>query len=283
MNPIVSIITVSLNDREGLQKTIESILSQTFNEFEYIIIDGGSTDGSMEIIKRVETKLAYHVSEKDNGIYHAMNKGLNAAKGTYCLFLNAGDFLCSTHVLATVFKNELKEDIVSGDMLYDCGDAGIQYCNSPDELTFGYMYSKFLFHPATFIKGNLLKQLGRYNEKFKIAADHEFFFNAVVMNKASYRHIPFAISQHNNRGISSMPENFEAVMKERRSVYEKYLPAMVIVEMDNYVSLLHSNSYRYVKLISKYPFLIKIAGKINATILKIAKLMPSKKIKPDGN
>jgi len=113
MQPKLSIITVNLNNAEGLRKTIESVVTQTFTDFEYIIIDGGSTDGSVEIIKLYADKITYWVSEPDKGIYNGMNKGIMVAKGEYCQFLNSGDWLVNENVLKEVFADV---DIVYGDL-----------------------------------------------------------------------------------------------------------------------------------------------------------------------
>ncbi|MDR2910496.1 MAG: glycosyltransferase [Bacteroidales bacterium] len=93
----LSIITINLNNVAGLQKTIESVVKQTFTDYEYIVIDGGSTDGSADIIKQHANKITYWVSEPDKGIYNAMNKGIRVAKGEYCLFLNSGDWLINSN------------------------------------------------------------------------------------------------------------------------------------------------------------------------------------------
>ena len=86
-----SIITINYNHIEGLKRTIDSVISQTSSNYEYIIIDGGSTDGSVNIIKEYKEHLVYWISEKDNGVYHAMNKGVAQAQGDYCIFMNSGD------------------------------------------------------------------------------------------------------------------------------------------------------------------------------------------------
>ena len=100
--PKLSIITVNLNKAKGLQKTIESVIFQTFTDYEYIIIDGGSTDGSKQIIEQYADKITYWVSEPDSGIYNGMNKGIKVAKGEYCLFLNSEDYLLSNEILQNV-------------------------------------------------------------------------------------------------------------------------------------------------------------------------------------
>ena len=109
----LSIITINFNDREGLDKTIQSVINQAYKEFEYIVIDGASTDGSVDVIKKYADKLTHWVSEPDSGIYNAMNKGTQMASGEYCLYLNSGDFLAEDDVLERLFENDFNEDIVS--------------------------------------------------------------------------------------------------------------------------------------------------------------------------
>ena len=109
--PKLSIITVNLNNKAGLQKTIESVFSQTFTDYEYLVIDGGSEDGSKELIKKYENKFVYWVSEKDKGIFNAMNKGILKASGEYLLFLNSGDYFYDSAVLDDVFDKAASTDI----------------------------------------------------------------------------------------------------------------------------------------------------------------------------
>ena len=113
-NPKLSIITINLNNAAGLRKTIESVVNQTFTDYEYLIIDGGSTDGSVEVIKEFADKITYWVSEPDKGIYNAMNKGILKARGEYLQFLNSGDWLVDNEVLFRVFSLNHFEDILYG-------------------------------------------------------------------------------------------------------------------------------------------------------------------------
>ena len=110
----LSIITINYNDAEGLERTIKSVTSQTFRDFEFIVIDGGSTDNSIEIIKKYEKDIDFWVSEKDGGIYPGMNKGLKQAKGEYVNFMNGGDRYHSPDVLENIFKLETNADIITG-------------------------------------------------------------------------------------------------------------------------------------------------------------------------
>ena len=111
----LSIITINYNNLEGLKKTIESVCSQTYRDYEWIVIDGGSTDGSRELIEENKSHIHYWVSEPDNGIYHAMNKGIAQAKGDYCQFLNSGDYYIAPNTLQQVFSHDELADVNYGD------------------------------------------------------------------------------------------------------------------------------------------------------------------------
>lgn len=110
----ISIITVCFNAVGVIEKTILSVISQTYNDVEYIIIDGGSTDGTLDIVKKYENYIAYWISEPDSGIYNAMNKGVKYATGLYCNFMNAGDFFINEKVLENIFTSNRNEDLISG-------------------------------------------------------------------------------------------------------------------------------------------------------------------------
>src|ERR1700749_5163063 len=116
MNPLLSIITINYNDSEGLGTTINSVKHQNYRPIEFIIIDGGSTDGSKELIEKNISIVDHWVSEKDEGIYHAMNKGIQKAKGEYLLFLNSGDYLNDSNTLAILIADHHNEDIIYGDI-----------------------------------------------------------------------------------------------------------------------------------------------------------------------
>ena len=147
--PKLSIITINLNNKDGLRKTIESVISQTFEDFEYILIDGASTDGSVEVISQFETRLKYWISEPDNGIYHAMNKGIKKAKGDYCLFLNSGDYLDNSTILECIFESNHKEELLYGNFMINGFN---QTFTMPDYLSFNTFLDVSIGHHASFIK-----------------------------------------------------------------------------------------------------------------------------------
>ncbi|MFC7524893.1 glycosyltransferase family 2 protein [Parapedobacter sp. GCM10030251] len=219
----LSIITVNLNNRAGLEKTMESVLRQSFVSFEYLIIDGGSTDGSVDVVKERVDRLAYWVSEADRGVYHAMNKGIERATGEYLLFLNSGDFLCEADSLSHVSRYLQDIDIIYGNLKYDYGDRCWD-SNYPDELTFSYLYTHYIPHPASFIKRDLLNAYGGYEEKYKLCADWVFFIKAICIHGARYFHLQKAITVYDTSGISAKSDSQPLIQQERKRLLSEEFP-----------------------------------------------------------
>lgn len=219
----LSIITINFNNCDGLLKTMQSVLTQTFSNLEYIIIDGGSTDGSRELIEKHSKEIDFWISEKDNGIYHAMNKGIKNSTGDYLLFLNSGDFLISSDIIQKALSEFNNEDIIYGNLLID--GAPDKY---PDTLSFHYFYRHgTLPHQAAFIKKELFEKFGYYDEQNKICSDTIFFIKVLCKYNVVYKHIPIAISQINMHGISSQPKSWPIIEKEIHQSIEKEFPLFV--------------------------------------------------------
>ena len=217
----LSIITVNLNNATGLQKTIESVLSQTFSDYEYIVIDGGSTDGSVDVIRQYSDRITQWSSEPDRGIYHAMNKGILQAKGEYCQFLNSGDWIIQPCGLQYVFEKKPVEDIVyciqqSRKDIWACGD----------QLSYLNFFELSIPHQAAFIKRTLFSTVGLYNEENKIVSDWEFYIKAIIKSQCSYRYIPFLLVFFTGSGISENPVFQELHYKEREKVLKEMYPLM---------------------------------------------------------
>lgn len=224
--PKLSIITVNLNNAAGLQKTMESVFCQTFTDYEYIIVDGGSIDGSKELIEKHQNKFVYAVSEKDKGIYNAMNKGINKSNGEYLFFLNSGDFLYSDTSLSTFFNSENGEDILYANILkIRIHDEIIKCC--PSILSFSYFLQESLPHQSTIIKKTVFDKTGLYNENLKIVADWEVVMNAVCLYQATYKHIDYCLTVFHANGISSDPSQQDLLKNERRVVISKYYGAFM--------------------------------------------------------
>jgi glycosyltransferase involved in cell wall biosynthesis len=219
----LSIITINLNNAEGLRKTIESVINQTFKDFEYIVIDGGSTDGSVEIIKEYADYINYWISEPDKGIYNAMNKGIAVAKGEYCFFLNSGDYLIEKNILIKALKNN--SDIIAG---YVSAEKGGRLINifPPKYFTFRYLYYNNIPHQGEFIKRELFDKFGHYNDKYKILGDYEFNVRAMLSN-ATYEYINYSISMINLDGISNT-ENLDNLNKEKEMIIQSSIPKQIL-------------------------------------------------------
>lgn len=213
--PKLSVITINFNDAQGLAKTLSSIWErQTFSDFEHIVIDGGSTDGSVEVIKRYSERLAYWVSEPDKGIYNAMNKGVTKANGEYLLFINSGDWLCEG-ALKNIFEYDFNEDIVSGNYINIRENDKSSISESPKEISLPNLMLHSLGHPATLIRRELLIE-NPYSEEFKIVSDWAFWVDELILKNRSYRKIDTTISNYNLLGISSIKENIELIKKEAK-------------------------------------------------------------------
>lgn len=178
--PVISIITVVLNNRKFLEKTIKSIISQTYPLIEFIIIDGYSSDGTLDLIRAYDDKISYWLSEKDSGIYEAMNKGLSCATGDYVWFINAGDQIKEPDTLKTIIRNNPAIDVYYGDTtLIDKDDnfLGMRRLRPPEKLGWKSLgMGLVVCHQAIIIKRELA---GNYNLKYLIAADFDWVMNAL--------------------------------------------------------------------------------------------------------
>lgn len=218
-----SLITINYNNRDGLQKTIDSVVAQTFRDFEWIVIDGGSTDGSRELIEQFADHFAYWVSEPDGGIYNAMNKGIDAAHGEYLQFLNSGDWLNAPTTLQEFFATPFEGDIVYGDQDYFTNGILTESRKHPDHLSLKYLYEWSLGHGSSFIKRELLAR-EHYNEDYRIVSDWEFFLKMALRN-ATFVHRPVTVACFDMSGISS--SNQTLLHNERNKVAATVLPECI--------------------------------------------------------
>ena len=173
-NPLVTIVTVSYNVVSTIERTILSVVNQTYSNIEYIIIDGGSTDGTVDIIKKYMDKIAYWVSEPDKGIYDAMNKGILMAKGQWINFMNSGDYLYSNDVISQFFLGKVYDDctVIYGDRISVYEKA--KYLHKPSPLS-DFPKRFPIFHQSTFISTPVMKEM-MYNINLRICADYNFFY-----------------------------------------------------------------------------------------------------------
>lgn len=257
----ISVITINYNNYKGLRRTIESVLYQSCSDYEYIVIDGGSNDGSVDIIKEYADKIDYWVSEPDGGIYPAMNKGVKAAHGDYCIFMNSGDEFYAKDILEKIVEMELKEDIVCGDICF--GENNIS--PNPDAVTMRTFYKHTLYHQASFIKTQLLRE-HPYDESMKSAADWKFFMHELVFRNATYRHLPLVIARFEGGGVSTTHN--EISHNEVQKELKKCLPERIMADYEDYV--FGSTPFRRMfTTVEQIPPVRKILYRVNVFILKL--------------
>ena len=232
--PKLSIITINYNNVDGLKKTIESVINQISTDFEYIVIDGDSTDDSVEVIKQYSDKISYWVSEPDSGIYNAMNKGIRKAKGEYCQFLNSGDFLVNTSVIARMLEDIPNCSVYVGNMLklLPGGKIYQDKGNTNNELTVLNFYRGTINHSPAFIKRNLFAKYGLYDESLKIVSDWKFYFITVGLNNEVVRYKDLDVTCFDMNGISTLNSDLDKT--ERKRVLKKLLPSKVLADYDNH-------------------------------------------------
>lgn len=259
----LSIITVNYNDAIGLERTIKSVINQTFNDYEFIIIDGGSTDKSVEIIKKYEEHIDYWVSEHDGGIYSGMNKGLRQAKGEYVNFMNGGDSFHSSDVLTQIFSLNTDADIITGTHI------GSPHPNvGKDGVTLYTLCTGAVDHQASFIKRELALR-HPYDEKYKIVSDWKFFIEALIIDNCSFHYTDTIVVDVDMTGISN--SNKKLNNYEREAVLKELLPERVLTDYKLLMSIhpdLLANALQITKSQSVRRIIIKIAN----ILLKFKKL-----------
>ena len=234
----LSIITVNYNNQDGLQRTIDSVLCQTWKDFEWLVVDGGSTDGSKELIQQYQQHFSFWCSEPDKGVYNAMNKGIKHAVGDYLLFLNSGDALYDQDVLQRVFDLKSEADIISGQMVrMDNNELLRPY----DKSLFMQLYRDTLNHQGTFIKRTLFRDL-LYDERLRIVSDWKFWLDAILKGNASVDVIPVIVARQDMTGLSS---NLAAQEQEKQTVLDAYFPKLLQQELETYQKVRESVFYIY--------------------------------------
>ena len=289
----LSIITINWNNADGLRRTLESVASQANRNFEHIIVDGGSTDGSVDVIKEYESTIKQSVtidqsiiqnkehestikrsitinqstiqimwvSEKDKGIYEAMNKGIRMAKGEYLLFLNSGDALENAEVVENFYKADVKTDIATG--IEKETNGHLIYPKKEEKLCYSFFYDDTLMHQSTFIRRDAFERFGMYNEDNRIVSDWEWFFNAIMKQDASYQPLDFVVALFDGEGISNSKRVLQSHNEEREGVRQRILPRV----RRDYNELkrleLVENEYKYLKN-GKMGWLVKMLLKLKA-------------------
>lgn len=195
-----SIITVCRNEEANIRSTCESITKQTFKNFEWIVIDGASTDQTVKILEEFRHNMTQLISEPDNGIYDAMNKGIDLAKSEYVVFMNGGDTFATNHALALV-ANAPQKDLIYGDLRYDSKSGEVR--SYPDYFRSSDLLKWMIPHQASFYRRTLFKKYGNYDTRYRIAGDYELNVRMICKYHISQTHIKEPLGMFNRTGISS--------------------------------------------------------------------------------
>lgn len=270
----LSIITINLNNLEGLQKTVNTVLQQTFTDYEFIVVDGGSTDGSVEFIKENEDKLSYWISEPDKGVYNAMNKGILRSQGEYCYFLNSGDLLANENVLQSIFDTDSHESFICGNFITDKKGERERFTLYKDRdwvFSLYDIFSGFLAHQAFFINRKMFDKYGIYDERLRIMSDWKLFFIAIGINGEKVVYKDVDISIYDMDGISSHIGG-KIIYEEKVKVAKEELSEDVFKKLDR-LYYLEKNDFITDFILSKkcIHFLFKVFLK-TCKILGITKI-----------
>jgi glycosyltransferase involved in cell wall biosynthesis len=200
----ISVITICYNEKDSIQKTVESVVSQTARDkIEYLVFDGGSSDGTLEILERFRSSIDVLVSERDKGRYDAMNKGIRASKGEFIIFMNGGDRFYSETVIDDVMKSGLDADIVYGDGLVDRFET-LHPLPHVDGVLRPEMFFRntSLCHQAELIRRDLFARMGLYDLSYSIITDHVFNYRAITRHGATTKYVPIVMARIDETGVT---------------------------------------------------------------------------------
>lgn len=242
-----SIITVNYNNRDGLRKTIESVINQTCRDFEYIVIDGGSTDGSVDVIKEYDKDIDYWVSEPDKGIYNAMNKGIAKATGDYLNFMNSGDCFFNECVLEKISKKGNPADIIVGRDYHFKESTQQGFATIlPSRISMLTFVHNSLPHQSSFFKRELFIN-SLYDESLRLVADVKFYIQKICVEQCSIQLIDDIICRREPDGVSNTYN--ERRLQEHQQVVTEVLPPAAIRDYDTLHLLDKSTMYKLMRIL----------------------------------
>lgn len=241
-----SIITINYNNCDGLIRTIESVINQTCKDYEFIVIDAASTDGSVDIIKKYQNDINYWVSEPDDGIYNGMNKGILKAQGEYVIFMNSGDIFYDLFTLEKVRKMMDDSDIIVGsDYNVDPATGASATTVLPLRVSMATFFVQTFPHQSSFIRRSLFDG-SLYDESLKIVADWKFFMNKVVYEGSTVQLLHLIVSKREQNGISNTQA--AKVHEERQLVLNSLLPSGIRKDYNTLSRLDRSTMYKLLNL-----------------------------------
>ena len=267
----LSIITINRNNAVGLEKTMRSVAAQTFKEFDYIVIDGASTDGSVEVIKRYEAEFSHlkWVSEPDSGIYNAMNKGLRMASGEYVQILNSADGLAADNVtekMLHALDEKGKPSILYGNMIkcFPDGRKMVDKCFAGQEITMLGMFTGTLNHDPAYIRRDLFGKYGYYDETLKIVSDWKWYLQAIILGDEKPQYVDLNVTLFDMTGISETNKNLDKI--ERKQVLEQLFPQAVLVDYERFAFPIDQ-----IKRLQRHPWAYKLVWFLERCLFKMEK------------
>lgn len=263
----LTIITINKNNDEGLRQTMESVVSQSCKDFEYIVIDGASTDKSVEIIKQYAAKNTIDwVSEPDQGIYNAMNKGIAKAKGEYINFMNSGDTLYDSKVVERMLKEVETHghpSLLLGQTHVKRANRAIEKAPMNSDFSFLRFYVDSIFHQSTYFRRDLFDKYGTYDERYQIVSDWKWFLEVIPMKDVQPIIVDVNVSIFDTTGISETCKELKD--KERRQVLEEVVPQGFLQNYDRYTNYIfmvqhlrsHKWAYKLVSYLDRFLYFLE--------------------------
>lgn len=270
----LSIITINRNNVAGLERTMESVVSQTCPDFEYVVVDGASTDGSVDVIRRLAVSLGDRLkwlSEPDSGIYNAMNKGVRMASGNYIQILNSGDCLASGNVterMLAALDCQGNPSILYGNMIkcFPDGKRIVDKCFAGQEVTLLGMYTGTLNHNPAYIRRDLFEKYGYYDESLKICSDWKWYMQSIVLGGESPVYVDLDVTLFDMTGISETAGSREMIKAERSRVLANLFPQAVLSDYAAY-----SDDIYTMRRFRRFPWAYKMVWFLERCLFKVEK------------
>ncbi len=270
----LSIITINRNNASGLEKTMASVLRQPHQDIEYIVVDGASTDNSVDVIKSFsnDSRLRW-ISERDNGIYNAMNKGIRMATSEYIMILNSGDYLRDADTIQQMSQSLAqlgRPDIMYGNIIkiWPSGVTKVDYQQNDRQMTLFSFYYGTLNPDGTYIRRSLFDTFGFFDESLKICSDWAWFMKVIALGNIQARHCNIESIYFDMTGISeSEGKNRDIIASERRQKLIESVPEAVLADYDKYAA-----DILIMRRIHRYKWAFKIVRLLERVLFKFEKL-----------
>ena len=267
----LSIVTINRNNAAGLEKTMQSVANQTYKEFEYIIVDGASTDDSIAVIQKHESEFAHlnWVSEPDKGIYNAMNKGLRMASGDYIQILNSADCLAAPEVterMIAALEKAGNPSIFYGNMVkaFPDGKRIVDRSFAGQEITMLGMFTGTLNHDPVYICRDLFEKYGYYEESLRIVSDWKWYLQAIILGEEQPQYIDLDVTLFDMTGISET--NKELDKAERKQVLEEMFPKTILADYERYAFPMEQ-----IMRLQRHPWAYKLVWLLERCLFKLEK------------